>query len=157
MWLISGITVFVLAVVLVFLQLIADGRVQYDRSDTALYCVHNDQCERPGSGKLIAEFQNTLSNLAYLLFGVCVLVRAGRYGSADRGRPGLLMFGAALCFLAVCSGWYHATLNFAGTRTADGVVRAYVDQGQLVCRPVANPTDTPQLLDIVGVYAALIA
>jgi uncharacterized membrane protein YhaH (DUF805 family) len=157
MWIIAGGTVIVLAIVLVLLQAIVDGNIRYDRSDMALRCVHQDQCERPGNAKLLAEFQNTLSNLAYLLFGVCVLVRAGRDGAPARGRPGLLTFGGSLCFLAVCSGWYHASLNFAGTH-AGSVLRAHLDQDQkFVCREMPDPTDLPQLLDIVGVYAALIA
>ena len=42
MWIIAGGTVLVLSVLLVFLQAIAKGDIDYDRSDTALSCVHAD-------------------------------------------------------------------------------------------------------------------
>ena len=91
-----------------------------------------------------------------------MLVRAGRDGAPANDWPGLLMFGGGLCFLAVCSGYYHASLNSAGTETANGVLRAFLDKDPatnkeyLRCLPSAAP-EVPQLLDIVGVYAALIA
>ena len=45
MWIIAGGAVLVLAVVLGFLQATVDGTISYDKSDTALYCVHHDQCK----------------------------------------------------------------------------------------------------------------
>jgi hypothetical protein len=157
MWIIACAAVLVVAAVLLLLQWRVPGRILYDQSDAALYCVHDDQCERPGDGKFLAERQNTMSNLAYLLFGICVIVRAGRYGAPMRARPGALLFGASLCFLAICSGYYHATLNFDGTRTASGALRAFIENNELRCNAAPRHSDVPQLLDIVGVYAALIA
>lgn len=158
MWIVAGGLVFVLGVVLLFLQWQVPGKITYDASDQALYCVHDDQCERPGSEKLIAEVQNTLSNLAYLLFGVCVLVRAGREGVPMRRRPGMVLFGVTLCFLAICSGYYHATLNFAGTDDGHGGLRAVLNEfHKLVCLNDPDRSEMPQLLDMIGVYAVLMA
>lgn len=154
MWIIAGASVLVVGGVLALFQGAIDGHIVYDKSDAALYCVHNDQCERPGSGKLIAETQNTFSNLAYLFFGVCVLVRACRSGAPAPARPGPVMFGIALCFLAAFSGYYHATLNFDGTVDAAGALRLVDNKGH--CVAAAHHSDSPQLLDIVGVYMVLI-
>lgn len=145
MWAVALITVAVLGTLVVFLNAVVDGNIAYDHSDAAMKGLHGDQCERPGDGKLLAEFQNTLSNLAYLLVGVAILVRAGRSGAPLRHRPGLVMVGASLCFLALCSGYYHATLNFKGAGPFKPGGPPIVENG------------APQLLDIVGVYAVLIA
>jgi predicted membrane channel-forming protein YqfA (hemolysin III family) len=155
MWVLASAVVFVLAALMIIVQAAGSGNMRYDRSDAALYCVHSDQCERPASDKPIAEIQNTLSNLAYLFFGICVLVRAFRPGAPAAARPGPVMFGAALCFLAVCSAYYHGTLNHVGTVGVGGALRA-VNPANGSCPASLPHSDAPQLLDIVGVYLALI-
>ena len=157
MWIIASVIVFISGCVLVALQGLMAGHISYTQTDDELSCIHGDQCERPGDRKYFAETQNTLSNLAYLLFGICALVRAGRYGAPMRTRPGAMMFGLSLCFLAICSGYYHATLNYDNTVAAEGGALRYIVDKTLRCHDSERHDSSPQVLDMVGVYVVLIA
>jgi hypothetical protein len=75
----------------------------FPSDDVALAKVHKDQCERPRSDAGVVEVQNTWSNLAYLVAGVLVFVRARS--------PAGKVLGVNLALLAVTSGWYHASLK----------------------------------------------
>jgi hypothetical protein len=132
---------------LLLLLLVLQGALTTEHNSLAkasAQCVsRGDQCERIAQTSLIAEPENTLSNLAYLVAGLAIGVRALRAGF-DRRRVPVLAVGLAFCFLALCSGYYHATLNdIAGAGTV----------------PLCNPhaTKLPQYLDIVGVYLALLS
>jgi len=109
----------------------------------SLACVRSDQCEAIPERGLLAEPQNTLSNLMYLFAGLCVIVRAFRAGFSAHRLPALVV-GVSFCFLAAMSGYYHATLNdisAAGT----------------LPRCDSDDFRWPQKLDIVGVYLSLFA
>jgi hypothetical protein len=107
----------------------------------SLSCVRSDQCEAVPPQGIFAEPQNTLSNLMYLFAGLCVLVRAFRPGFSVARVPAL-MVAVSFCFLALMSGYYHATLN--------DIARA----GTLP-QCLSDDPRWPQKLDIVGVYLAL--
>lgn len=113
-------------------------------ANISLECIgRSDQCEAIADTRPMAEPQNTISNLAYLVAGIAIFVRSLRAGF-DRRRVPALSVGLCFCFLAVCSAYYHATLNDIPAA------------GRL---PACNPerTSLPQYLDVVGVYLALLA
>ena len=103
MWLIAGCIM--LGVILVCgvatLAVSSDRTFSYDIRQLA--DLHGDQCEKPRSKSSVVEPANAWSNLAYMLAGILILLRA-------RSLPGIL-FGANLCALALFSGFYHATLK----------------------------------------------
>lgn len=103
MWLIAGAIVGGAMIVLIVLSLVLSSTKMYPSEDKHLTMFHSDQCERPHSRSSVAEPENSWSNLAYLLAGVLVLLRA-------RSLMGIL-FGVNLCLLAITSGLYHATLT----------------------------------------------
>lgn len=162
MWIVAGsVTVLALALLLVLQASVKTEQVFDDlagnpASDLSLYCMHGDQCERPGSKKLMVELENTLSNLGYLLFGVCVAVRSLRPGAGAAARPSQMMFGLGLCFLAVCSAWYHGSLNGNSTVSEDGK-QILLDLATGFCTggKAKDFDDTPQVWDIMGVYLAM--
>lgn len=110
----------------------------------SIECVgRSDQCEKIAENHPFAETQNTISNLAYLVAGILVVVRSLRSGFDER-RAAALAVGLSFCFLAVCSAYYHGTLN--------GIQA----QGKLpMCTP--DPPRGPQILDVVGVYLSLLS
>ncbi|MEO8134022.1 MAG: hypothetical protein ABI831_08605 [Betaproteobacteria bacterium] len=103
MWLIGG-AIFIGVLILCIIATAAiQGSQQFPTSKEELVKFHSDQCERPQSLSSVVERENTWSNLAYLLAGLLILLRA-------RSIPAIL-FGANLCALALFSGLYHATLR----------------------------------------------
>jgi len=142
-WIISSGAAGSVLVILSLFQLSIPSERNSMRDVSPQCLVRGDQCEKVAETRILAEPENTLSNLAYLIAGIGILVRTLRAGF-DRTRVPQLMVGVAFCFLAVCSAYYHATLNNI----------------HLVGRlPKCNP-DAPalsQYLDIVGVYLALIS
>lgn len=111
----AGLTWICAVAVLIVVALVLDGNVQWGPPNS-----RDDQCERLRESAFVREFQNTWSNLAYLAAGILILFHA-------RHRLGIAV-GASYCYLAFCSGMYHASVR-----------------------------DPWQLLDIAGVYWAMIA
>jgi hypothetical protein len=130
--------------VLMFMVQITQTTSRNSLKNVSVKCVErNDQCEKIAENRLFAEPENTISNLAYLVAGILIIVRTLRSGFDERRVPALCV-GLSFCFLAVCSAYYHGTLN--------GIQA----QGRLeVCTP--DPPRLPQILDIVGVYLSLLS
>lgn len=76
----------------------------YPQDDLSLRrTVHSDQCERPKDQGRLVEVQNTLSNAAYALAGMFVLLCVTSWAGH--------MLGINLILLSIFSGLYHATLT----------------------------------------------
>ena len=111
----AGLTWICLVGIWIVLALALDGNLHWGPPNQ-----RDDQCETLRASAFVREFQNTWSNVAYLAAGVLVLFHA-------RHRLGFAT-GAAFCYVAFCSGMYHASVR-----------------------------DPWQLLDIAGVYWAMLA
>ncbi len=103
MWAVAGSIMLGVLIVCIVASSLASSSRQFPTSRAELAKIHGDQCERPRSSSSVVEPENTWSNLAYLLAGLLILLRA-------RSLPAIL-FGANLCVLALFSGLYHATLR----------------------------------------------
>jgi hypothetical protein len=111
MWLIGAGGVLVAVLLFGGIALALTSQVTYPTDNASLRALHGDQCEQPKDNGVIVERQNTWSNLAYLLAGIFVLVRArtavGRF------------YGGNLVLLSFMSGLYHATLGHGMPQALD--------------------------------------
>jgi hypothetical protein len=110
--------------------------IKYPTDNVGLKAIHSDQCEQLHDKTVIAERQNTWSNLAYLVAGIFVLVRA-------RSAVGWL-FGGNLVILAFMSGLYHATLDHGLPQVLD-VAWVYAVLFSLILKLSATFTQTSDL------------
>ena len=130
--------------VLMFMVQVTQTSSRNSLQTASIECVgRSDQCEKIAENRLFAEPENTISNLAYLVAGILIVVRTLRSGFDERRAAGLCV-GLSFCFLAVCSAYYHGTLN--------GIQA----QGKLPACTL-DPPRLPQILDIVGVYLSLLS
>ena len=99
---------------------IASGSPWADVTSDQVMSYRHEQCEAVDKTAFFLQIANFWSNFAYLAAGLMILF-------FNRSMPGRFV-GGYLCFLAVCSAWFHGTLTGIG-----------------------------KTLDIVGVYAVLLA
>lgn len=99
---------------------VASGSPWADVASTDVKAYRSEQCEAIDKTAFFLQIANFWSNFAYLAAGLMILF-------FNRSMPGRFI-GGSLCFLALCSAWFHGTLTGLG-----------------------------QTLDIVGVYAVLLA
>ena len=141
-WLFAGLIGGGLLVMMTLLQLMPSHRNSLALVSEA--CLHrSDQCEAISQKHPWAEPENTISNVGYLIAGIAVIARSLRAGFGS-GRLPALAVGISFVLLALCSGYYHATLN--------DISKA--GKGEVCTEP--SP-EFSQILDIACVYLTMLS